>query len=98
MSKKKTTPASSTRTVAFTYGGIIPAGESSTGEEFHVAPHKPVELRREYAEHLIHDRFAYAVDAQEANGKEADGNEADPTPAPENTPPPEPAPDLPRAT
>lgn len=87
MSKKKATPASTTLTVAFTYGGIIPAGENDTGEEVRVEPHKPVELRREYAEHLIHDRFAYAVDAQEADGKETDGKEADQTPGPETPPP-----------
>lgn len=87
MSKKKTTPASSTLTVAFTYGGIIPAGESDTDEAFRVEPHKPVELRREYAEHLIHDRFAYAVDGKETDGKEADGKEADQTPGPESPPP-----------
>ncbi|NBN62789.1 hypothetical protein [Pannonibacter tanglangensis] len=92
MTRKKTQPAASTRVVAFPDGGIIPASESHTGHDYSVEAHTPVELRREYAEHLIHDRFAYAVDAPEADGKEAD-----PTPAAENTPPSELDPDLLRA-
>jgi hypothetical protein len=58
------------KTIAFPRGGIIPAALLGLQKDKVCSAHEPVDVPCDYADHLIHDRFAY--EAEKPTAKKAD--------------------------